>query len=110
MKLYYKFNISFILIILTVLGLPPWVAAQKAAGQLPDWENPQVIGRHKLPGHASFVPFPSIRAALADTAMGQSSPWYQSLDGQWKFKWASKPARAPGDFYKPDFSTANWAS
>jgi beta-galactosidase len=82
--------------------------AQKADVQLPDWENPQVIGRHKLPGHATFVTFPDIKSALQDTMLGQSSPWYKSLNGQWKFHWYAKPAQHPKDFYKPSYNVENW--
>jgi beta-galactosidase len=100
--------LSFLFIPAFVLLLLVQAHAQKADNQLPDWENPQVIGRHKLPGHTTFVAFPDIQSALADTMLGQTSPWYKSLNGQWKFHWYGKPGQHPKDFYKPSYSVKNW--
>ncbi len=102
--------IFFIPFIIIILGLPLISVAQKADNQLPDWENPQVIGKRKLPGHATFVTFPDIQSALADTGLGQTSPWYKSLNGQWKFHWYPRPNKTPKDFYKPNYSVESWAS
>jgi beta-galactosidase len=93
-----------------IFGLSILAKAQKADSSLPDWENPHVIGRHKLPGHATFMAFPTIQAALADTGLGQSSPWYESLNGQWKFHWSKNPASLPKNFYQPSYSVKNWPS
>ena len=49
----------------------------------PDWENPAVNARGKLPASATHFPFESRALALA----GDMSRWarYLSLDGQWAF-------------------------
>ena len=39
----------------------------------------------------------------------ESSPWYQSLNGKWKFHWTKNPDNRPKDFYKPSFYTGGWA-
>lgn len=71
-----------------------------------DWENPHVIGKNKEPGHASFIPFPGAVGALDQS--DQSSPYYQSLNGVWKFNWVRKPADMPGDFFKSSFDASSW--
>ena len=81
----------------------------RAGGGSPvnDWENPEVIGRNKEPGHCTLMPYPDIQTALA--CEREASPYYQSLNGQWKFNWVRKPDDRPKDFYKPDFDVSKWA-
>ena len=72
-----------------------------------DWENPEVVGRNKEPGHATLMVYPDVQTALGcDPA---ASPYFQSLNGNWKFNCVSKPADRPVDFYKPDFDVSQWA-
>jgi len=97
------------IITVALFCMPLSIKAQQADNQLPDWENPQVIGRHKLPGHATFVTFPDIQSALQDTGMGQTSPYYKSLNGQWKFHWSKNPAERPRDFYKTGYNDRKWS-
>ncbi|HEY9230730.1 MAG TPA: sugar-binding domain-containing protein, partial [Blastocatellia bacterium] len=72
----------------------------------PDWENPRVFGINKELPHATLVPFPNARAALADDA--QASPFVRSLNGQWKFHWVKQPSERPTDFYKVDYDVSQW--
>ena len=55
---------------------------------LNDWENPQVVAINKEPPHCTAVLYPDETAALA----GGDSPYYRSLNGDWSFHWASRPA------------------
>ncbi|MBN1362948.1 MAG: DUF4981 domain-containing protein [Sedimentisphaerales bacterium] len=84
------------------------VAGSLAAAQgLPlDWENPAVFGRNKEPAHCTLMPYPDVQTALA--CERDTSPYYQSLDGNWKFNWVSKPADRPVDFYQPDYDVSAW--
>ena len=77
-----------------------------AAQQVPDWENPRVFGINKEPAHATFVPYPNERGALAGGA--QASPFVRSLNGQWKFHWVKQPSERPVDFYKVDYDVSQW--
>ena len=74
---------------------------------LRDWEAPDVFERNQEETHTPLVPFNSIQEALNES-MG-SSPFYQSLNGTWKFKWASIPEDAPAEFYMADYNSSNWA-
>jgi beta-galactosidase len=87
---------------LLVILLAPLVAT----GQVEDWEDPQVVGRNKQPGHATLMPYPDIQSAMKGTR--EASPFHKSLDGNWKFHWVRKPAERPVDFYKPDYDVSCW--
>ncbi|MBL7008165.1 MAG: beta-galactosidase, partial [Planctomycetes bacterium] len=79
--------------------------------QLPDWEDPAVIGRNKEAAHAMLLPQPSLEAArdAAPDAEGRlASPWQRSLNGDWRFHWAPRPAERPAGFEAPDFDDSGW--
>ena len=74
--------------------------------KVPEWEDPQVIGQNKEPGHCTLVPYPNTRTALK--CEQQASRFYKSLNGKWKFNWVSKPSDRPVDFYKPRYDVSKW--
>ncbi|MEN2412239.1 glycoside hydrolase family 2 TIM barrel-domain containing protein [Flavobacterium mesophilum] len=71
-----------------------------------DWENPEVFQINREPARATFLPYADEQSALKD--IYSSSPWYFSLNGNWKFSWSPTPDQRPKDFYKNDFNTINW--
>jgi beta-galactosidase len=71
-----------------------------------DWENEQVIGINKEQSHSVYIPYATMEQALADYA--SESPFYQCLNGTWKFNWVKSPDMRPVDFYKPDFNVNYW--
>ncbi|MBN1581644.1 MAG: DUF4981 domain-containing protein [Anaerolineae bacterium] len=73
---------------------------------LNDWENPQVVAINKEPPHCTAVLYPDETAALA----GGDSPYYRSLNGDWQFHWAIRPADRPTDFFRPDYDASGWDS
>jgi len=76
------------------------------AKQINDWENPQVVGRNKEPGHATLLPFADIASAISgDWAR---SPWYRLLDGDWAFHWAANPGEAPRHFASAGDDVSGW--
>jgi len=77
-----------------------------AAQQLPDWEDPQVVDINKEPAHCTLMPFPNSEDAASGDI--QKSPFYQSLNGSWKFSCVAKLADCPSDFYKPRYDVSNW--
>jgi len=74
--------------------------------EVPDWENPEVIGINKEPAHCTLIPYGDARAAL--DCNREVSPFYKSLNGDWKFNWVRKPADRPMDFYKPGYDVSGW--
>lgn len=71
-----------------------------------EWENPAVFQINREPARATFLPFADKHAAVAD--IYENSPWFYSLNGNWKFQWSPTPDQRPKDFYKPDFNVVNW--
>lgn len=58
-------------------------------GTWPDWNNPEILQRDRLPARAAFVPFPdqsSCRHAL-ERHRRYLSPWVLSLRGDWDFRY-----------------------
>lgn len=76
------------------------------AGKTMDWENPEIFNINKIKPHVCVVPFDQEKDAL-DKSIEQS-PYYQSLNGIWKFNWVKKPADRPLDFFKKEYDVSDW--
>ncbi|MFC1879128.1 glycoside hydrolase family 2 TIM barrel-domain containing protein, partial [Chloroflexota bacterium] len=68
-----------------------------------DWENPEVVGINKLPGHTTLIPYADFDSALGGE--WESSPYYKSLNGTWKFYFAENPQSVPA---LENFNSLNW--
>ncbi len=77
-----------------------------ALADSPDWENEQVVHINTEAPRATFVPFPD--AAMAVAGDRESSPFFRSLDGAWKFNWVPKPEDRPTNFFQTDFDDSTW--
>jgi beta-galactosidase len=75
------------------------------AQTLPEWEDPKILSINTERSHASYFPYDNEKSALL---FENKSPLIQSLNGTWKFKWASHPAKAATDFFDPAVATADW--
>lgn len=75
--------------------------------ELPDYANPQLLQRHRLPARSYFVPYADVESALTFDR-GQSDR-LRSLSGRWKFHYADSPAAAPRDFFEESYDDAAWA-
>ena len=75
-------------------------------GHHPDWEDPEVTGRNKEATRATFTPFPDRETALRGNR--EASPWFRSLNGDWKFHRSPRPADRPVDFFDPTFDVSGW--
>lgn len=67
-------------------------AADAWAGKMPDWHDPQVVEESREPMTATF----------------STGGLKLSLSGMWKFCWYETIPSRSMDFYKPDFSDADW--
>jgi beta-galactosidase len=72
----------------------------------PDWENQSVLEINREAARATFIPFSGTEQAL--TGIRENSPYFLSLNGNWKFHWVSRPEERPVDFYRTDFEDAFW--
>lgn len=73
-----------------------------------DWENPQVVAVNRFPAHATGLPFADEASALSRDP--QQTPWYRSLDGEWKFYYAPNPDTLPAGFFGEDYDVSGWDS
>lgn len=72
-----------------------------------EWENPERIEIGKLAPHAELTHFARLSDALSDDA--SKSPWYKSLNGDWKFNYVDSPEQRPHSFINPDFNVKHWS-
>jgi len=71
-----------------------------------EWETPDIISLNKERAHCTLVPYPDTASALKGNR--EASSYYQSLNGDWKFKWAPIPAEAPKSFEHSEYRDKNW--
>ncbi|BES62988.1 glycoside hydrolase family 2 TIM barrel-domain containing protein [Dysgonomonas capnocytophagoides] len=100
MKRYYAKYLCF-LILQTVLANTVFAQINK-----PDWENLSVLEINREPARAYFIPFATEQQALSGDI--NQSPYFQSLNGSWKFHWVARPEERPADFFKTDFNDSGW--
>lgn len=70
-----------------------------------DWENQDVIAINKEPARSTLIPTANYEHAIASK---EDSPYYQSLNGVWKFKYVFLPDDRPMDFYEPQVDLSEW--
>ena len=76
-------------------------------GAANDWENLEVNSINREPPRTYSMPLASEGAALAD-ALEPETPYKMSLNGIWKISWAGNPDLRVKDFYRTDYSDADW--
>ncbi|WP_199269721.1 glycoside hydrolase family 2 TIM barrel-domain containing protein [Mucilaginibacter lacusdianchii] len=69
-------------------------------------ENPEMLGIHKEPAHATLMPYGNLTEALK--ANRRASSLTMSLNGTWKFNWVKWPQQRPVDFYKTSYNVSGW--
>ena len=73
--------------------------------QRPDYENPEVLSRSRLPAHTRFGAYASVREALrGDIRESSNILW---LDGDYRFKLYDRP-EAVEPFWQEDFDDSAW--
>ena len=83
-------------------------AKPAATATLPDWENPCLTQRIRLPARSYFIPHADADSArLAGRA---ASARLLLLNGAWSFHLAPTPAETPAGFQSPSFDAAGWES
>ncbi|MDR0353870.1 MAG: hypothetical protein LBI02_11200, partial [Opitutaceae bacterium] len=106
---------SLALIVTLALGLfatasvasPALVAAADTAAR-PVWADPTRQHEGLEPASAQMTLFAD--AATARTLDRARSPFYRTLNGEWKFHWVSHPGDAarPREFWRADFDDRAW--
>ena len=70
-----------------------------------EWDNPLVTSVNRETAHTLAIP-----DAFGTAADMSQSPWYQSLDGVWKFYWVGVPTSAKDEWCAKDFNDAAWTN
>lgn len=87
-----------------------WIAvlfSQAVFAQQNLWENPAIFEINKEKPHVGFMLFDKQTDAVADDY--QLSPWYQSLNGVWKFVYTDRYADRVKDFYSDKTDVSKWS-
>lgn len=73
----------------------------------PEWNNnPEIFALNRMGAHASLMPYDTFEEALkCDT---ESSKYFMSLNGEWKFSFAENANKRIKNFYKIDYDCSNW--
>lgn len=85
-----------------------WAVFESAAvaGVPPDWENPKILGFGREEPHTTMMVYPDVQMALQGCR--ETSPYFRSLNGFWKFHWSADPASRPKQFYQVRFNDSQW--
>ncbi|MBL9136592.1 MAG: DUF4981 domain-containing protein [Verrucomicrobiales bacterium] len=88
------------------------LASWRSAGATADWDNPELTGINNLPPHANMVICPDLETArgigLLSNEERVKSPFYQSLNGTWRYRYATNHAGRIADFWQPEFDDSAW--
>ena len=73
----------------------------------PEWNNnPEIFQLNRLPAHATFASYDTLEEALAGDR--KASGFDSSLNGKWKFSFATNPDNRTANFYEMDFDCSDW--
>ncbi len=71
----------------------------------PEWNNLHISGVNKEMACQTAIPFIDEQQAMRLSI--EESPYYQTLNGIWKFHWVADPEKRPKDFFKPDYDVSD---
>jgi beta-galactosidase len=76
------------------------------AQQLNDWENPAIVDQNKEKPHATGMIFTTATDVVSDDY--SRSPFYQSLNGTWKFIYTNQHANRLLNFFQTNLNDTKW--
>jgi beta-galactosidase len=76
--------------------------------QTPDWQNPQVVGRNRLPARSRVRRYATAKEALGADPVAEETSRCVSLDGKWDFRLFSTPAESAGFEQQTPDKKAGW--
>ncbi len=71
-----------------------------------DWENPRLTQRNREPARATLIPYADEQTARAGNR--EMSPFFQLLNGDWRFFYGTAPWAAPDGFAEEAFDDRGW--
>ena len=82
-----------------------------SAQTLQEWNDVSVNSLNRLPARTLDIPMASAadaREAYTPTHALEASPYFQSLNGTWKFQWVADPSQASTAFFEDGFDASGW--
>lgn len=70
------------------------------------WLDETIVEQNRLPMHTDFVTYRN--ASEIDVMDWRESSAYLSLNGSWKFKWATSPSKLPANFQTLSYDDSSW--
>lgn len=80
-----------------------------AFASAPEWQDMNAFRIGQIDAHQLVVPYGDNAVDEISRFKYDQSPYYLSLNGDWKFNWVKNPDNRPIDFYKPDFDISQWS-
>ena len=91
------------IILLVVMALTMNVKAQEIADW---WNDVSVCQVNKVAPRTNVIPYQD-ESGINNLEYRQS-PYYQCINGNWKFHWVEKPADKPQGFYSEGYDVSSW--
>ena len=84
------------LFLLSVAAFSLGVSAQTGK----EWDDVSIFQINREKAHTLAIPVADAKAVMENNM--ESSPYYLSLNGVWKFKWVANPENKPAGFENPN--------
>lgn len=77
------------------------------SNKYPEWNNnPEIFQVNRLEAHAALMPFSTVEEAIKGKI--ETSQFYKTLNGNWRFSFAENPEKRVKNFYQRDYDCTNW--
>lgn len=70
------------------------------------WENPKILQENREEARASYIPYGDMESA--QSGKRGRSPWYQTLNGSWKFSYRPRAKDVDAEWAGERYDTSNW--
>ena len=94
--------------------MPLFLTACVFAGDAPEWQDHKRLSEGVEKPHATQVACPDAATArtigVTCNAERVKSPWFRSLNGQWKYHYSQTPAQRVAGFEAPGFDDGAWTT
>jgi len=71
-----------------------------------EWDTQWINSLYREKTHASMMSYDNVEDLMNKSK--EESPYFQLLNGNWKFNWVEKPADKPVGFENVDYNISNW--
>ena len=88
------------------LGLATLLSLSVGAQTFTEWQDAGVNAVNRAPMHTDYFAYET--PELAAQGERESSAYYMSLNGQWKFNWVRHADARPTGFWMPDYNDRAW--